>query len=110
MKHFKILNLNRQHVGPFTATEQWMKEAQKQKGFEKEFKNMGECDANGHLLSEISKDNFSSEKTEIPPIFTEKTKENGKRETNTGEQAGKVSAKKAGNTSGGTKKSSEPAV
>lgn len=109
MKHYKVLNLNRQHIGPFVATEQWMKEAERTKGMMKQFQNMGECDASGNLLADISKENFSAAKTDIPPVFTE-TKSKEENGNTTGKQAGsgetgtsEIKGSKKGNASAGNK-------
>ncbi len=68
MKYYKILNLNRQHMGPFAASQTWLDIAQKEPGFSGTYSNLGECDAKGNPLEEIAKNNFiSAPKIEIAP-------------------------------------------
>ncbi len=72
MKYYKIINLNRQQVGPFTASQTWLDNAQTEKDFSQNFSNLGECDAKGNLLKEIATNNFiasapAEKPTEIIP-------------------------------------------
>jgi hypothetical protein len=108
MKYYKIINLERQHIGSFVVPQSGWNEIQKNPGLTKTIQLLGECDAGGNLLTDLKEDNFLT-KTVLQPVEkptiidnTEKptiTESNGKQQRRESEV---IADKKAGTSKGRT--------
>jgi hypothetical protein len=69
MRYFKCLNIQRQKVGPFVVTEEGLKNIKSQPQLSAIVNVIGECDFSGNLLTDVAKQNFTTEPKQIPQIF-----------------------------------------
>lgn len=63
MGYFKVINLEKQEMGPFTVTDKGLKSMQESKALKDKISVIGACDEKGNLLTEIAQGNFTKRKT-----------------------------------------------
>lgn len=109
-KLYKVINLNRQNIAPQVIPEQGWKLILENEQLSKVMKNLGECDAGGNLLTDLSKNNFLAKEPEIlDSAFVEQNLQpelqtfNDGKETNTGGTGDQIKAGTAGKSNTGKK-------
>lgn len=68
MKYYKFINLDKQHLGAIVVPEKGWQAIQESKSLKNKVELLGECDAGGTLLTQLSEDNFLKKAVPVKTI------------------------------------------